>query len=92
MLMKIIKITPHDVTPEKGYAVFETDHFSIYTLAEKKAKTTITDNKPENTINKTESIPKVPATLDNVSNSILVSFISLVCLLITTKYIKINIF
>ena len=84
------KITPHDVTPVKGYAVFETDHFSIYTLAEKKAKTTITDNKPENTINKTESIPKVPATLDNVSNSILVSFISLVCLLITTKYIKKN--
>ncbi|MBE6939542.1 MAG: hypothetical protein E7457_01800 [Ruminococcaceae bacterium] len=26
---------PYDVTPEDGYAVFETDHFSIYTLADK---------------------------------------------------------
>lgn len=30
-------ITKYDVNPEKeGYAIFETDHFSIYTLAEKK--------------------------------------------------------
>ena len=29
------KVTPYDVTPEGEYAVFETDHFSIYTLAEK---------------------------------------------------------
>ena len=29
----------HDVTIKDGYAVFTTDHFSIYTLAEKKSKT-----------------------------------------------------
>lgn len=35
------KITEHTVTPKDGYATFETDHFSTYTLA-------VTNNTPSN--------------------------------------------
>lgn len=38
-------ITEHEVTVNGGYAVFTTDHFSIYTLAEKKA--VIEEEKPK---------------------------------------------
>jgi len=31
------KVTEYEVTVKEGYAIFTTDHFSIYTLAEKKA-------------------------------------------------------
>lgn len=34
-------ITEYAVTVNEGFATFETDHFSIYTLAEKKADTTL---------------------------------------------------
>ena len=39
------KITEHEVIVKDGYAIFTTDHFSIYTLAEVKA---IEDNKEDN--------------------------------------------
>ena len=78
-----------ELDKNKEYAVFKTNHFSIYTLAEKKVENTITDNKIENTpSNKTESIPNVPATIDNISTSILISLLSFICLLITNKYLK----
>lgn len=38
-------VTEHEVTVKDGYAIFTTDHFSIYTLAEK--TTTSEDNKPD---------------------------------------------
>jgi len=41
------KVTPHDVTPQDGYAVFTTDHFSIYTLAEKVSSNTGNENDGE---------------------------------------------
>lgn len=46
------KITEYEVKEQDGYAVFTTDHFSIYTLAEKKSASTdnsnINNNQPEN--------------------------------------------
>lgn len=41
------KIVEYEVAIKDGYAVFETDHFSIYTLAEKGAKTTEETQKEE---------------------------------------------
>lgn len=46
------KITEYEVKEQDGYALFTTDHFSIYTLAEKKSASTdnsnINNNQPEN--------------------------------------------
>lgn len=39
------ELEKHTVTLENGYAVFETDHFSTYTLAEKVASTSNNNNK-----------------------------------------------
>lgn len=41
------KVTEHEVTVKDGYAIFTTDHFSIYTLAEAKA-TEESGSNPEN--------------------------------------------
>lgn len=38
------KVIEYKVTVDKGYAVFETDHFSIYTLAEANADSNTNDN------------------------------------------------
>lgn len=58
------KVTEHQVTVKDGFASFVTDHFSIYTLAEK-ATTTAEETKQEDTKNtetetetKTEPLPK----------------------------------
>lgn len=64
-----------------GYAVFETDHFSIYTLAEKKIK----DNTE---IGTSEVIPEVPETFDGITSYTLIGFISLICLLKTGYMFK----
>ena len=53
------KVTEHEVTPENGYAVFDTYHFSIYTLVSKGATTT-TPAEPA-----TPAAPAVPPTGDN---------------------------
>lgn len=64
------EITPHEVTPENGYAIFETDHFSIYTLAEKK------------TTNEGAVVPniKVPETFDGVTAYIILGITSIITL------------
>ena len=41
------KVTEHAVTINNNYATFETDHFSVYTLAEKPVKTVEKDISPE---------------------------------------------
>lgn len=66
------KVIPYKVTPENGYAKFVTDHFSIYSLAEKKSAVS-----EEN-----------PQTYDGIVNSIFVGTISLIGLLGTILYFK----
>lgn len=76
------EVTPHEVTPENGYAIFETDHFSIYTLAEKKDKLT----------NEGVIVPnvKVPETSDGITAYIILGIISVAALSVIYLYAKKN--
>ena len=79
------KVTEHEVTVKDGFASFTTDHFSIYTLAEK-ATTTNEETKQEETKNtetKTEPLPKAG---DSSCLPLLLAlaFVS-ACLLFSTK-------
>ena len=71
------KIEEHEVTPIDGYAIFETDHFSTYTLAEKV-------DLPEEESN-VESSETVPKTLDDVTTYISLLVISICGIAITYK-------
>lgn len=62
----------HEVTIKDGYATFETNHFSIYSLAEKKSAVS-----EEN-----------PQTYDGIVNSIFIGTISFIGLLGTILYFK----
>lgn len=64
----------YEVTIENGYAVFNTNHFSIYTLAEK----TITNNE----------VIKNPETSDKVIYDFLLAAASLIGIAITIKLLK----
>lgn len=78
------KIETYEVTIKDGYAIFITNHFSIYTLGYKINNTpeiiTPIDNE-----NKTEEVPK---TYDNIGISILLSTLSLVGISSTVTYLK----
>lgn len=54
------KVTEHEVTVKDGYAIFNTDHFSIYTLGVKSVNN--------------------PQTGDNIINSVILAFVSIICL------------
>lgn len=68
------KIIPYDVKPDGGYATFNTDHFSIYTLALKDTNNDIVanENKPVNNV--TEN----PKTNDNILIYLGIGIISLI--------------
>lgn len=69
------KVEKYDVTiTEDGYASFITDHFSIYTLAD------ITKNTSNNVAN--------PETLDNISTSICLFVLCMLCLFSVIIYKK----
>lgn len=70
------KITEYEVTVENGYAKFNTNHFSIYTLAEK------------NSTGSSTIIEENPKTYDGIVNNILVGIISLIGLAGITIYLK----
>ena len=76
-------ITEHEVNIKDGYAIFETDHFSIYTLAEKK----INNENLENS-GKGEAIPEVPETFDGINSYALIGFVSLLCIFKTGYLFK----
>ena len=54
------KVTEYEVTVKDGYAIFNTDHFSIYTLGVKNVNN--------------------PQTGDNIINSFILAFVSVICL------------
>lgn len=68
------KVTEHEVTVKDGYAVFTTNHFSIYTLAEKQADVnkddtgnTSGDDKKEDNAANTPSVDKNNTNTGNTS-------------------------
>lgn len=54
------KVTEYDVSVKDGYAIFNTNHFSIYTLGVKNINN--------------------PQTGDNIINSVILAFVSVICL------------
>ncbi len=74
------KVTEHTVTVKDGFAIFETDHFSIYTLAEKNTELKATDTENKDTA-------KSPATGDTVNIYLLLAlaFVSGAVAVITKK-------
>ncbi|MEE1006847.1 MAG: hypothetical protein U0L66_06615 [Acutalibacteraceae bacterium] len=92
------KVTEHQVTVKDGYASFTTDHFSIYTLAEKvttateepkqeETKQEETKNTETKTETNTEPLPKAG---DNSSITLLLAlaFVSAATLFGTNKVLK----
>lgn len=73
------KIEEHEVTVKDGYAIFKTNHFSIYSLAEKISSTTGELTEEEN-----------PKTFDGIGSSIIIGTLSLIGLLGATIYLKRN--
>ena len=84
----------HEVTIKDGYAIFTTDHFSIYTLAEKKVIEETPDNTPTDT--PTETPDNTPAkdekdetpktgTIDIISYILLVTIISVLGIVVLKK-------
>lgn len=69
------KVDEHTVTPDGEYAVFTTDHFSIYTLAEAKRVTSDKEISPET--NTTDKV--IPPTKDS-TNIALETFLAIVAL------------
>lgn len=73
------KVIEYEVTVKDGYATFTTDHFSIYTLAEKKVvEETPTGEKDET--------PKT-GTIDIISYALVATFISAVGIIVLKKKI-----
>lgn len=71
------ELEKHEVKIENGYAIFETNHFSVYSLSEP-------INVQNNTIN-------VPNTSDNITTSFIILFISIINIIgITFIYKKAN--
>ena len=93
------KITEYTVVVKDNYATFETDHFSIYTLALKSNEDVVEEeinntNTPAATpvANQIEETTKInnPETSDNIMNYMLLVSISVLGLLATKKYYKRN--
>ncbi len=79
----------HEVTIEDGYAIFTTDHFSTYTLAEKVSNTetpTTTETKTTEKDEKDET-PKT-GTLDIISYVLVATFISAVGIIVLKKRVS----
>lgn len=86
------KIEEHEVTIKDGYATFETDHFSIYTLAEKNVDINEGDtgNTPTETPSTTPSNSTTgsPQTGDNVELYVIILIISLAGLFSGVVYLR----
>jgi len=88
-------VTEHEVTVKDGYAVFTTDHFSIYTLAiQNKIQENTPDKPSDNPVipdddkEDNETQPDVPKTFDGINTSIIIGVTSLIVLLISIVVLK----
>ncbi|MGM9834709.1 MAG: hypothetical protein ACI31M_02890 [Bacilli bacterium] len=77
------KVEEHEVVVKDGYAIFETNHFSKYSLAVK-TNNTITNNEETNK----ETIEENPNTYDGIVTSILIGVISLIGCVGSIVYLK----
>lgn len=77
----------HEVTIKDGYAVFTTDHFSTYTLAEKVSNTgTTTETSTTTEKEEKDETPKT-GTIDIISYILVATFISAVGIIVLKKKI-----
>ena len=74
----------HEVIIKDGYAVFTTDHFSTYTLAEKVSNTETTTEK--STTTEKDETPKT-GTIDIISYVLVATFISAIGIIVLKKKI-----
>lgn len=86
------EVIEYDVKIKDGYAIFTTNHFSIYTLAEKQVEEEITTETPSTettTSTQTAEKDETPktGTADVISYVLIVTFISLVGIVILRKKI-----
>lgn len=78
----------YDVTIKDGYAIFNTNHFSIYTLAEKSSSTET--NTPSITKEEKKEDIKNPATSDNITYYVILTAISILGIVLSKKLLKNN--
>lgn len=84
------KVEEHEVTVKDGYATFTTDHFSIYTLAEKKVVEETPDNTPTETPDNTpttgekDETPKT-GTVDIIRYVLVLTIISVLGIAVLNK-------
>ena len=84
------KIIEYEVTVENGFATFTTDHFSIYTLAEKKVVEETPDNTPSETPDNTpakeekDETPKT-GTVDVIEYVWVITLISILGIAVLNK-------
>ena len=82
------ELTEYETTVENGFATFETDHFSVYTLVEKKKTSddNSNTNKPENseednngnsTVDKNEVTEENPQTYDGIMTWVILGLVSI---------------
>lgn len=82
------ELTEYETTVENGFATFETDHFSVYTLVEKKKASddNSNTNKPENseevnngnsTVDKNEVTEENPQTYDGIMTWVILGLVSI---------------
>lgn len=81
------KLEEHIVTITDGKAVFTTNHFSVYTLAEKVESTDGSSSSIDNISSSSEVIDN-PSTFDNIYTNIIISVVSLIVLASSYKLIK----
>lgn len=90
-------IEEHEVTIKDGYASFETDHFSVYTLAAKEEETkeeTKTETKEVTTTSETKTTTKDttttknPKTSDNILTYVITLIVSLVGITFIVLYLR----
>ena len=78
----------YDVTIKDGYAIFNTNHFSIYTLAEKSSSTET--KTPSITKEEKKEDIKNPATSDNITYYVILTAISILGIVLSKKLLKNN--
>lgn len=78
------KVEEHEVTVKDGYATFTTDHFSIYTLAEKKVVDETPNNTPTNTTGEKDETPKT-GTVDIIGYVLVATIISALGIVVLNK-------